>query len=225
MMSESEPIRILYMEDDAGLARLFQKRLRRAGYVVDVAPNGQVGLEMYRAGSYDLVATDQEMPIHNGLEVIHIIRTEGDPPPMIMVTGSGNESIAVEAMKSGASDYIVKDVDGGYLELLPAVIEKALRQHRLAEEKRRAEEEKERLIVALQKALAEVKKLGGLLPICANCKKIRDDTGYWSQVEEYISDHSEAQFTHGICPDCARKLYPELYDENGELIDEEREDE
>jgi len=224
-MSESEPIRILYMEDDAGLARLFQKRLRRVGYVVDVAPNGQEGLEMYHTGHYDVVAVDHEMPILTGLEVIRIISTEPNQPPVIMVTGAGSELIAVEAMKSGASDYIVKDVDGGYLELLPAVIEKALRQHRLAEDKRRAEEEKERLIVELREALAEVKKLGGLLPICANCKKIRDDTGYWLQVEEYISDHSEAQFTHGLCPDCARKLYPELYDENGELIDEEREDE
>jgi len=165
MMSESEPIRILYMEDDAGLARLFQKRLRRAGYVVDVANNGQEGLEAYRVGHYDVVAVDHEMPLLTGLQVIRIINTEIDHPPVIMVTGAGSERIAVEAIKSGASDYIVKDVDGGYLELLPAVIEKTLQQHRLAEDKRRAEEEKERLIVELQKALAEVKKLGGLLPI------------------------------------------------------------
>lgn len=62
----------------------------------------------------------------------------------------------------------------------------------------------------IQKALAEVKALSGLLPICAGCKKIRDDKGYWNQIESYIRDHSEADFSHGICPDCARELYPDF---------------
>jgi len=80
-------------------------------------------------------------------------------------------------------------------------------------ERKQAERENERLISDLQKALSEVRKLSGFLPICASCKKIRDDQGYWNQIEEYISDHSEAQFSHGICPDCMRKLYPELADD------------
>ncbi|MDR3603402.1 MAG: hypothetical protein P4L38_02125, partial [Syntrophaceae bacterium] len=70
--------------------------------------------------------------------------------------------------------------------------------------------EKERLIIELQHALAQVKKLSGFIPICASCKKIRDDKGYWRQVEEYIRDHSEALFSHSICPDCMRSLYPEI---------------
>jgi hypothetical protein len=70
---------------------------------------------------------------------------------------------------------------------------------------------REELIEDLQKALAEVKKLSGMLPICSSCKKIRDDEGYWQQIEEYIRDHSEADFTHGICEGCVEKLYPELY--------------
>jgi hypothetical protein len=77
--------------------------------------------------------------------------------------------------------------------------------------RKQAREERERLIAELQKALSEVNKLSGLLPICASCKKIRDDKGYWNQIESYIRDHSEAEFSHGICPDCAKKLYPELY--------------
>jgi len=72
------------------------------------------------------------------------------------------------------------------------------------------EEERERLIGKLQKALFEVKKLSGLLPICASCKKIRDDKGYWNQIESYIREHSDANFTHSICPECKKKLYPEL---------------
>ena len=338
-MSESKPVRILYMEDDPGLARLFQKRLRRAGYVVDVAHDGAEGLAMYDAGSYDLVAVDQRMPIHDGLEVIRILASRGPLPPTIMITGAGSERIAVEAMKLGACDYIVKDVDGGYLDLVASVVERALHQQRLQEENQRAQEalreseeryrtlvesqgegvgivdaeerfifanpaahdifgvpsgaltgrnlrefvdtetfalvraqtetcqtgkkstyemeigrpdgkrrtllvtatprfddegqftgtfgifrdvselkrvekERERLIVELQEALARVKTLSGMLPICAHCKKIRDDAGYWHQVEVYIRDHSEAEFSHGICPECARKLFPDYFEED-----------
>ncbi len=71
-----------------------------------------------------------------------------------------------------------------------------------------AEEERERLIHELQEALGEIKTLSGMLPICANCKKIRDDKGYWNQIEVYISEHSEAEFSHGICPECKEKFYP-----------------
>jgi PAS domain S-box-containing protein len=76
--------------------------------------------------------------------------------------------------------------------------------------RKQTEAERDKLIHDLQEAVASVKSLSGLLPICANCKKIRDDKGYWSQVENYISQHSEATFTHGICPDCIKKLYPDL---------------
>jgi hypothetical protein len=77
-------------------------------------------------------------------------------------------------------------------------------------ERKLAEEEREKLIHEIQDALAQIKKLSGLLPICASCKKIRDDKGYWGQIESYISDHSEAEFSHGICPDCMKKLYPDV---------------
>jgi hypothetical protein len=79
---------------------------------------------------------------------------------------------------------------------------------------KKTEKEKEILIEELQEALKEVKTLSGLLPICASCKNIRDDKGYWAQMEVYISEHSEAKFSHGICPDCAEKLYPDIYSKN-----------
>ncbi|MCD4755694.1 MAG: hypothetical protein K8R75_07815, partial [Deltaproteobacteria bacterium] len=71
----------------------------------------------------------------------------------------------------------------------------------------------------LTKAIAEVKQLSGFLPICASCKKIRDDKGYWNQIESYISQHSEAEFSHSICPECAKKLYPELYGNPSENVE------
>lgn len=81
---------------------------------------------------------------------------------------------------------------------------------REAADRERAEQEREKVIFKLQQALAQVKKLSGFLPICASCKKIRDDKGYWQQIEQYISEHSEALFSHGLCPECAKKLYPEF---------------
>lgn len=78
-------------------------------------------------------------------------------------------------------------------------------------ERKLIEEERARLIIDLEDALARVKTLSGLLPICASCKKIRDDKGYWKQIETYIQEHSEAEFTHGICPECMKRLYPNHY--------------
>jgi hypothetical protein len=80
---------------------------------------------------------------------------------------------------------------------------------------KQSEEKQRKLVVKLQEALARVKTLTGILPICASCKKIRDDRGYWNQVEAYVRDHTEAEFSHGICPDCAKELYPEYYREKG----------
>jgi PAS domain S-box-containing protein len=79
-------------------------------------------------------------------------------------------------------------------------------------ERKRAEKKREKFISELQEALFTIKVLHGILPICSSCKKIRDDKGYWSQIELYIRDHSEADFSHGICPECATKLYPEYCD-------------
>ncbi len=92
-----------------------------------------------------------------------------------------------------------------------------LNSERLERELSEADEVLKKTVDDLQRALNEVKALGGLLPICANCKKIRDDGGYWHQLEAYISTHSEAEFSHGTCPECARKLYPELFEKDAGL--------
>ena len=84
--------------------------------------------------------------------------------------------------------------------------------------RKQREKEREALIDNLKTSLARVRKLSGLLPICASCKKIRDDKGYWNQIEAYIRDHSEAEFSHGICPECTRKLYPQYYRKHSEKM-------
>lgn len=96
--------------------------------------------------------------------------------------------------------------------LLTAVLISTYKANKSIAAQKEVEEAKGKLIVELQGALAKVNKLSGLLPICASCKKIRDDKGYWNQIESYIREHSEAEFSHGICPECVKKLYPELHE-------------
>jgi PAS domain S-box-containing protein len=89
-------------------------------------------------------------------------------------------------------------------------------------ERKKGDEQREQLISELTSALGQVKRLSGLLPICSYCKQIRDDQGYWNQIESYIRDRSDAEFSHGICPECAKKLYPDMdiYDDNGEVTED-----
>ena len=133
--------RVLYMEDDAAQARLVQKCLERCGYVVDLAGDGAAGLAACEANRYDAVIVDQTMPGLSGLEVIRTMTARGKYPPIVMVTGTGNERIAVEAMKLGVSDYLVKDLEGGFINVLPLVVGRAIEQRRLLREKQRMEKE------------------------------------------------------------------------------------
>jgi PAS domain S-box-containing protein len=116
------------------------------------------------------------------------------------------------------AEDLLLTVSGKSVPILKTVVSVTLagREHLLESflditERKRAEEERERLIGQLQEALAKVKTLSGLLPMCASCKRIRDDKGYWQQIEAYIRDHSEAEFSHSVCPECAKKLYPEVF--------------
>ena len=131
--------RVLYMEDDPAQARLVRKCLERAGYCVDVAPDGQAGLNLCAVKGYDALLVDQTMPLQNGLEVIRALAARGALPPTIMVTGTGNEQIAVEAMKLGLSDYLVKDLKGAFLGMLPLSIERAIQHKRLEQDLARAQ--------------------------------------------------------------------------------------
>ncbi|HPA71233.1 MAG TPA: ATP-binding protein [Spirochaetota bacterium] len=146
-------VKILYIEDDAGLARLFQKKMLAAGYSVDLAADGREGLSMYAAGKFDLVATDYMVPEIDGLGVLRTIVKEENHSPVVMVTGTGSEEVAVEALKLGAADYIIKDVDGNYLELLPALVHKVLQNEMVVEERRHAEREAAMLRSYLQNVI------------------------------------------------------------------------
>lgn len=151
---------------------------------------------------------------------IHHQRPDGAPYPV-------EECPSSEVLRSGVRQIVERDMflcrDGSFLpvsyvtapiregdRVVAAVIafqDITLRQM--------IEEERERLIEELKDALENVKTLKGMLPICASCKRIRDDTGYWNQIEAYVRDHTEAEFSHGICPECAQKIYPKYFPEEG----------
>lgn len=140
-MTDTEHSRILLMEDDQGQARLVQRHLERQGYSVEVVPDGVAGLASLRSSSYDIVLLDYNLPECTGMDVLAAMAKERIATPAIMVTGNGNERIAVDAMKLGASDYIVKDPDMEFLELLPMVIDQVIQQERLVRDRARMREE------------------------------------------------------------------------------------
>ncbi len=131
--------RILYMEDDPGLSRLLQKSLQRRGYHVDTAADGEEGLKKLAESAYAILLVDYDMPFCGGIDVIRTLSAQGRLLPTIMVTGQGNEEVAVEALKLGASDYIVKDVEMKYLELLPVVIDRVVYQQHILRERKQME--------------------------------------------------------------------------------------
>jgi PAS domain S-box-containing protein len=130
---------VLCIDDDRGAARLLQKKLIAAGYDVDVAYDGQEGLGKWLECSYGVLATDHDMPKLKGLDLIRELAAKGPLPPTLMITGHGNEMVAVEAMKLGADDYIMKDADAGYLDLVASRIGEALARRKLRQDAARAD--------------------------------------------------------------------------------------
>ena len=199
-----QQVNILVVEDDPSVSTVLCTRLESLGYqVVATATTGLEAVSRFFRHHPDLVTMDilleGEM---NGLQAAARIAEVSDVP-IIFMTCLSDPTVFEQAIQTNPYGYIVKPYDTHELR---SAIEIAVIKHRTAKER-------EALIGRLQKALDEVKTLRGLLPICASCKRIRnDDNATWQPIEAYIADHSEADFTHGICPDCARRLYPELYE-------------
>jgi DNA-binding NtrC family response regulator len=206
MTTKPERLRVLLVEDDEAHVELVRRAFEAQGGTVDlhVAASLKQARLQCAAQLPNLVIGDWLLPDGRGTELLPPPGTEAAFPVVIM-TSHGNEQVAVDAMKAGALDYVVKTPEN--LADMAHIADRALRVWRLILERRAAEAERERLIAELKQALAKVKRLHGLLPICSACKRIRDDQGYWQQVELYITERSEATFTHGVCPECARRIY------------------
>ena len=209
-----ETVKILLIEDNPGDTRLIQemvvehnKMLSENTRPFEVVCEVRLkdGLKRLTEEDFHVVLLDLSLPDSRGLDTFSKVYKTASQLPIIVLSGMSDETVAVDAVRKGAQDYLVKgNVDGNLL----------FRAIRYAIERKKGEEERNKLIIDLKQALAQIKTLSGLIPICASCKKIRDDKGYWNQLEEYIQSHSEAEFSHGICPACARKLYPELMEKD-----------
>ncbi|MBI5844962.1 MAG: response regulator transcription factor [Deltaproteobacteria bacterium] len=202
-------MKALIAEDDATSRALLTAIMKTWGYDLSIAEDGGKawGL-MHRLDAPKLALIDWNMPELDGLEVIRRIRSleTQEPPYIILLTARKEKGDIVLGLEAGANDYLVKPFDHQELKARLNV-------------GRRMVELQSSLVLSMRKletALADLKTLRGIIPICASCKKIRDDTGFWNQVEEYIRDHSEARFSHGICPDCMKRLYPDVSWEDAE---------
>lgn len=208
MVNDQKGLRVLCVEDETLTRDQIVRFLQRRGCEVFSAKNGKEGLSVYREHMPEIVVTDIRMPVMDGLTMVREIKKISRDVKTIVTTAFTDFSYLMDAIDVGIDQYVVKPID---IDKLLGALEKCAEDIACRTMARNYQAEREKLIAELHAALEKVKLLSGFLPICASCKKIRDDKGYWQQMECYIRDHSEAEFSHGICPDCAHKLYPECF--------------
>lgn len=208
MDTQQNDIRVLVVEDNPTFRETIQKMLKGMGYTVaGTAEDGRRGIEMAQSLQPDVILMDVDMPKMNGIQAAQHIQASC-PTPVVVLTAHEMPDLVGQASEAGVGAYLIKPPRAMEIERAITI---AMARFADMMELRRLNAELQVRNQELQEALAQVRTLSGLLPICASCKKIRDDQGYWQRVEVYIESHSEAEFTHGLCPDCAKKLYPELY--------------
>ncbi|MBU2515581.1 response regulator [bacterium] len=187
-MTEKTNPQILVVDDNTQNLQFLGNLLSKSNYELAIAQNGELALEFLEKEIPDLILLDVMMPGIDGYEVCRRLKKNHKTRdiPVIFLTAKSEVEDLVKGFEVGAVDYVTKPFNS--LELLARV-----KTH-----------------VELKRAREEISSLQGIVPICAQCKKIRDDEGYWKQLESYIESHTDAQFSHGICPECSDKLYGEM---------------
>ncbi len=199
----SEEIEILVVDDDPDILFATARVVRKAGYPVVEASSGGECLQKIRESKPDILLLDVLLPDAEGPDICRRIKGDADLKSIYVILISGVRTASddqADGLDGGADGYIARPISNRELVARVRAMERILT----------AERERDRLIVRLQDALAKVKTLSGMLPLCSYCKNIRDDEGYWNQIEAYIAKHSDAEFSHSICPDCAEKHFPEM---------------
>lgn len=207
-------MRILIAEDDRISRHVLKTMLDKWGYdVVAVHDGAQAWEELQKPNAPQVALLDWMMPALDGVEVVKRSRLSGAMTPtyFILVSARAAKEDMVAALEAGADDYVTKPFDQNELR---ARLQVGLRvvdlQHRLADR-----------VQELEESLNQVKLLQGLLPICSYCKKVRDDSNYWHQVEQYVAERSLAQFSHSICPGCwVNVVKPDLAKQGIKIPDE-----
>jgi phosphoserine phosphatase RsbU/P len=195
-------MRILIAEDDFTSRTVLAGVLNKEGHEVTATVNGAEAWQaLQQPDAPPLAILDWMMPEMNGLEVVCRVRAlpTNRPPHLIMLTTKSDKDDIIAGLEAGANDYLAKPFHVGELRARIEVGRRMVEMQAALADK----------IEELRQAFDQIKTLRGIVPICAGCKQIRDDRGYWNQVEVYVRDHTEAQFSHGICPDCMKKLYPD----------------
>ena len=188
-------MRVIIAEDDAVSRRILETLLRKWGHEVTITEDGEAAWNVLREpGAPSLAILDIMMPGIDGLELCRRLRQLPNPIPPYIILLTANQGVReiVKGIEAGADDYLTKPYDRDELRVrLQVGVRIVELQTSLAER-----------VGQLEVALAQVKQLEGILPICSYCKKIRNDVDCWQHVETYVTDHSEAEFSHGICPAC-----------------------
>lgn len=196
-MSEQyrEKPRVMIVDDATENLKVLIELLKEEYQIIPLK-SGQLAVEKLEDDPLpDLVLLDIVMPDMDGYELCEKIKKtpRTEEIPVIFITAVSEAMDDAKAFELGAVDYIPKPFN-------PLTVKARVNTHIKLH----------RTVKRLQAALNDIKTLSGLIPICAACKKVRDDKGYWSQVEEYIQDRSDAQFSHGICPECTAIYYPDI---------------
>jgi phosphoserine phosphatase RsbU/P len=198
------PMKLLIAEDDAISRRMLEATCQSWGFDVVAVGDGEAAWRiLQKDDAPPLALLDWMMPGIDGLEVICRVRSQNSSRPVyiILLTARSSREDIINGLRAAADDYVTKPFDR---QELHARLQAGVRIVRL-------QLDLAARVAQLEEALGRVKKLHGLLPICSYCKRIRNDDNYWQQVESYIEEHSGAEFTHGVCPQCYDEIVkPEL---------------
>jgi DNA-binding response OmpR family regulator len=189
-------IKVLLIEDSASQQMFLQKSIKLSTahhFEVKCASSLGGGLEAALAERFDVVLLDLNLPDSMGKDTLVRFQDKNPNLPVVILTSTESDALGQSLIHAGAQDYLIK-TDIGTRALARALVH--------AIERKQLAVEREKLLAELQTALAQIKTLSGLVPICSYCKKIRDDSGYWGTVEMYLSQNSDATFSHGVCPEC-----------------------
>ncbi|MCC6933362.1 MAG: response regulator [Deltaproteobacteria bacterium] len=201
-------IKVMFIDDEINILKSLERNLIHEPYQRFFANSGAEALEMMDKDSAHVVVTDMRMPGMDGLTFLNKIKEKYPETVRMVLSGQSDTQQILGSINAGeVYRYITKPISETIE--FHATIRQAIQYYMLRRDRQNLIEQLSQRNQELEESMARVHLLEGLLPICANCKNVRDDKGYWQQIEHYVSSHSEAVFTHGICPDCVALLYPE----------------
>lgn len=195
-------MKILVAEDDIVSRVLLEINLKKWGYYSVITEDGKAAIAEFEKSDYDIVILDWMMPRADGVEVCRTIRTFDviSQPYIIMLTAKSGREDLIYALDAGANDYIVK----------PFNPDELLARIRVGERVVALQKSLAHRILELEEAQRQIRSLHGIIPICMHCHKVRNEEEIWQRLESYIAAHTDAMLSHGLCPECREKHYPDV---------------